>query len=211
MDTIAFECMCGKSLKVDKRLVGKMARCPACGVTVRIPGSNGVGRPPEPARATPTPQVPSAPQEVMPVEWYYYISAQKLGPVPPETIVAMIRTGALNSATQIWREGLTEWVPLGATPDFAACCTVTAPTPTVHPSVINDIFSKNSDFLIPAGYICAVISILFLPPVFGLAGMAIGTINLTKGRVSTGIIQIVLSIICACTGMFLGMEMMSSR
>jgi tetratricopeptide (TPR) repeat protein len=84
-----------------------------------------------------TPTVPAMPELTSPpepqlVEWYYYISAQKLGPVPPETIVAMIRTGALNSATQIWREGLTEWVPLGTTPDFAACCTVTAQTPPAN-------------------------------------------------------------------------------
>lgn len=62
MDTVTFECMCGKSLRVDKRLVGKMARCPGCGVTVRIPDSNGVALPPEAAKPTPTAQAPQTPQ-----------------------------------------------------------------------------------------------------------------------------------------------------
>ena len=150
-------------------------------------------------------EIMTAPPEPQLVEWYYYLSGQKLGPVPPETIVAMIRTGALNSATQIWRVGLTEWVPLGATPDFAACCTVTNQTPTAT----NDAARKDSDFLIPAGYICAGISILLFPPAFALAGISIGIINLTKGRVDTGVIQIVLSFICGFVGVMFGIEMMS--
>ena len=51
--------------------------------------------------------------------WFYMIGGQRLGPVPGGTILAMIQTGALNAATQVWRDGMTAWAPAGGIPEFA--------------------------------------------------------------------------------------------
>ena len=59
--------------------------------------------------------------------------------------------------------------------------------------------------LIPMGYICAVMSVLFIPLLFGFAGIVVGIVNLVKDRVGHGIAQILLSGICALFGTYLGM------
>ncbi len=63
---------------------------------------------------------------------------------------------------------------------------------------------KSSDGLIASGYFCSLIALLLFPPGFGIAGLAIGIINLTKGSIGHGIAQIVLSITCAVFGMIIG-------
>lgn len=65
-----------------------------------------------------------------------------------------------------------------------------------------------STALIAAGYVCAVVSLLILPPVFALIGLIIGIINLTRNHVGHGIAQIVLSIVCGFFGMAIGAALM---
>ena len=54
------------------------------------------------------------------------------------------------------------------------------------------------------GYLCALISLLLFPPAFGIAGLVIGIINLTRGHIGHGIAQIILSVTCGGFGMLLG-------
>jgi hypothetical protein len=63
--------------------------------------------------------------------------------------------------------------------------------------------------LIVAGYVCAAVALLFLPPVFALAAFIIGIINLTRNQIGHGIAQIVLSVICGFFGMVIGAALMS--
>lgn len=67
---------------------------------------------------------------------------------------------------------------------------------------------KKPSSLITAGYICAFISLFFIPIIFMLGGMIIGIINMTKEEMGHGIVQIILSFICGIIGMALGMAMM---
>ena len=72
----------------------------------------------------------------------------------------------------------------------------------------NDSGKNGSKGLIAAGYICGFLSLLFLPPALGLAGIVIGIINLTKGQTGHGIAQILISVTCAIFGMIIGAAMM---
>ena len=63
--------------------------------------------------------------------------------------------------------------------------------------------------LIAAGYVCAAIALLFLPPVFALVAFIIGIINLTRNQVGHGIAQIILSVICGFFGMVIGAALIS--
>jgi hypothetical protein len=63
---------------------------------------------------------------------------------------------------------------------------------------------------VPAGYICAGISILFLPPLFALIALGCGIYNASKGRTGYGIAQIILAIACGISGMILGAIVMTS-
>jgi hypothetical protein len=69
--------------------------------------------------------------------------------------------------------------------------------------------AESSVALVFFGYICALLSLLVLPPAFGLAGLIIGIINLTRGRIGHGIAQIVLSVTFAIFGMLIGIALNS--
>lgn len=40
-DSVRFECMCGKTLRVAARLRGKKVRCPSCHSLMIVPGAEG--------------------------------------------------------------------------------------------------------------------------------------------------------------------------
>ncbi len=69
---------------------------------------------------------------------------------------------------------------------------VGVPAETVaHPGVTQGII----------GIVCAVISLLFFPPVFGLAGIILGILSMRKGERALGITAVVLSAIFMIVGM----------
>ena len=74
--------------------------------------------------------------------------------------------------------------------------------------VMNEEVNKQpSKALIPAGYICGGLSLLFFPLALGVAGTVIGVINLVNGRTGHGIVQITISITCAILGVAIALSM----
>lgn len=55
------------------------------------------------------------------------------------------------------------------------------------------------------GYVFAVISLFFCPPGFGIAGLVIGALNVSRGHAGNGIAQIVLSVVFGTIGTIWGM------
>ena len=53
--------------------------------------------------------------------------------------------------------------------------------------------------------IFACVSLIFLPPVFGIAGFILGIIGITKGEGATAIVGLILSCILPIIGMIIGM------
>jgi hypothetical protein len=70
--------------------------------------------------------------------------------------------------------------------------------------------STANGWTVPVGYVSAAISILFLPPLFALIALGCGIYNVSKGRSSHGVAQIVLAIACGLVGMALGVIYWSS-
>jgi hypothetical protein len=70
--------------------------------------------------------------------------------------------------------------------------------------------STPKGWTVPVGYVCAGISLLFLPPLFALIALGCGIYNASKGRSGHGIAQIILAIGCGIIGMALGMLYWSS-
>ena len=58
--------------------------------------------------------------------------------------------------------------------------------------------------LIIVGYIAIFLSIFIFPIFFMLIGIILGVVNLTRGSIGHGILQIILSIIFGILGAFIG-------
>ena len=67
---------------------------------------------------------------------------------------------------------------------------------------------SDGEGLIVGGYLCGLGSLIFFPPALGLAGTAIGIINLVRGRPIHGVLQIVISATCSGIATLLGIAEM---
>lgn len=52
-------------------------------------------------------------------QWYYDKNGQQLGPVPTNQLQSLIQSGQLRGNDLVWREGMTDWMPLGSIPELA--------------------------------------------------------------------------------------------
>ena len=52
--------------------------------------------------------------------------------------------------------------------------------------------------------VCAIISLLFIPPLFGILGIYLGYRSKKQGQQTLGTVGIALSIVCMVLGMFIG-------
>ena len=60
------------------------------------------------------------------------------------------------------------------------------------------------DKMVVWGYVCGILARFVLPIGFGIAGVVIGIINLTKGMVGHGIAQIVIAVTLGLLGALWG-------
>jgi len=44
--------------------------------------------------------------------WYYSLGGQRVGPVSQATLMNWLTAGALSHSTLVWREGMSEWLPI---------------------------------------------------------------------------------------------------
>ena len=51
-------------------------------------------------------------------DWYYGKDNTQHGPVSEQEIHALVSSGQINSSSIIWREGMTDWIPLKDVPEF---------------------------------------------------------------------------------------------
>ncbi|MEX0617132.1 MAG: hypothetical protein WD231_05020 [Candidatus Woykebacteria bacterium] len=54
------------------------------------------------------------------------------------------------------------------------------------------------------GIVCAVIALFLFPPIFGIAGIILGSVSLKKGERNLGLIAIILSAVFMVIGIILG-------
>jgi len=62
---------------------------------------------------------------------YYYLDGARnqQGPVPPDEIARLIRSGTIRRDTMVWSAGMPEWSPAGQVGDFASLFGQGAPPP----------------------------------------------------------------------------------
>jgi len=49
------------------------------------------------------------------VQWFYSDGGRRKGPFNEEAMSGLVKKGAINTETPVWRAGLSEWVPLRST------------------------------------------------------------------------------------------------
>ncbi|WP_411827971.1 GYF domain-containing protein [Luteolibacter sp. AS25] len=59
-------------------------------------------------------------------EWYYSKMGLQQGPVPEDELRDKIRRGDIGESNLIWREGMTDWLPMGDVPEFQSRAKVDA-------------------------------------------------------------------------------------
>jgi hypothetical protein len=51
-------------------------------------------------------------------EWYYSKMGLQQGPVPKDELLTQIRRGEIDGTNLVWREGMTDWMPLSSIPEL---------------------------------------------------------------------------------------------
>jgi hypothetical protein len=135
-------------------------------------------------------------------------NGQQLGPFSQDQVRSMIDGGMLSANDLAWHEGRADWAPLGQILGFTTASPYAPPLanpstgcpPTHQPA-------KASTGLIISGYVCAVISVLFLPVIFGPAGIVIGIKVLRRNETGHGVAIIALSAVLCLIGSLIGAMM----
>jgi hypothetical protein len=155
------------------------------------------------------------------MEIYIAKNKTQMGPYDLGQIVQMLQTGILERYDLYWHEGMLDWAPLGAmgngtgipqSPQRVDDGLNTSGTATIG---IEAQKTESPDHqlhrVIAGGYICAVISLLLLPPAFGIAGLVLGIVSIVRGKIGHGVAIIVLAISLAIIGMIFGSAMIQGK
>ncbi len=49
--------------------------------------------------------------------WYYSSKGTQLGPIPEEELLRKVRSGEVSTSDLVWKDGMTDWRPLGQVPE----------------------------------------------------------------------------------------------
>jgi hypothetical protein len=150
----------------------------------------------------------------MATDWYFARNDEQRGPHSSAELKELAAIGDLRPTDLVWREGMPEWVPANKVKGLFAESVPPpvprhSPRPEIPVRIVNEPTPNKSNGLIVAGYVCAGLSLLLLPPALGLAGIICGIINLTRGQTGHGLAQIILSVTCGIFGLIIGAAMMS--
>jgi hypothetical protein len=52
-------------------------------------------------------------------DWFYSQGTSQRGPVPLETLIDSLRSGALSPSDLVWHDGMPQWTPAGQVPELA--------------------------------------------------------------------------------------------
>jgi hypothetical protein len=69
-------------------------------------------------------------------DWFYTVDGNQLGPVTAKELSGLIRHGALNRASPVWKPGMSQWVAVGYLPDFVE---LVAEAPLRNGSGVRDV------------------------------------------------------------------------
>lgn len=146
-------------------------------------------------------------------QWYYVLNGQRMGPLSGDGLVALLRGGQLNLATNVWTDGMAAWQQAGTIPELvakgAAVALAAQPYMAQPQSAYATMPTQKEG---SGGRTCGILSIIFgavalllCPPLFGLAGLVLGIVSVSISRNKRlGTIGIIVSVIGIVLGMIIG-------
>jgi uncharacterized RDD family membrane protein YckC len=66
------------------------------------------------------------------MQWFHAQGGQQIGPIDETEFQGLVRSGVVGSDTLVWREGMPNWLPLGALPSAGFPGYAPAPVARVH-------------------------------------------------------------------------------
>jgi len=153
------------------------------------------------------------------MNFYVGKNGQQLGPFTQDQVRSMLDGGLLGHADLAWHEGVPDWAPLGQllglapSPSLSDSAPASQPFTAVQPASFQQAAyqtpaapdEKAGKGVIIGGYVCAALSILILPIIFGPVGVALGILALTRKETGHGLTIIILSGVLSLFGFLIGM------
>lgn len=69
------------------------------------------------------------------MQWYYSKNGTQFGPVGEGELRSKINSGEISSVDLVWREGMSDWLPVTKVSEFSAAPALASPSqPTVYPT-----------------------------------------------------------------------------
>lgn len=124
-------------------------------------------------------------------EWFYGKDNTQHGPVSEQDIHSLASSGQIDTNTIIWREGMTDWIPMKDVPEFQSLASSAAgdltqaqPSPYVAPPGQAYAAAVPTDGLAIASLVCGILAIIscYVWGLFGLAAVICGHMSLKKIR-----------------------------
>jgi GYF domain 2 len=119
------------------------------------------------------------------MNWFYSYNGQQAGPVSEEQLTQLLNSGTINHETLVWREGMTNWQPLGAVRPGTAT-TVAAPGLGMQPCAeCGRNFAMGDMIRLNQSWVCAECKPVFLQKMSeGVAPTASGIWRMDKKLVT---------------------------
>ncbi|MBC7979716.1 MAG: CD225/dispanin family protein [Armatimonadetes bacterium] len=113
------------------------------------------------------------------MSWYYSKNGLQLGPVPEEELLAKFKNGEVLPTDLIWKEGMSDWKPLGQVSEFLAGNGSASPVPMPVPKAMGNVpiaqpqaYSGNYQKQVIPNYLWqSIVVTLFCCMPFGVVGI----------------------------------------
>lgn len=122
-------------------------------------------------------------------DWFYGKNNTQHGPVSEQEIQTLLSSGQIDTSTIIWREGMTDWLPMKDVPEFQSLQTTAAspystPQTSAQPAAGAVAYTSAipTDGLSIACLICGILGIVtcYLWGLFGIPAVICGHISIKK-------------------------------
>ncbi len=90
------------------------------------------------------------------MQWYYSKSGAQLGPIGQDELIAKIASGEIQQSDMVWREGMSDWMPVSKVAELAQAAgqlRTTQPSVPVGGDVMNSPYvSPTAGSTVPSAY-----------------------------------------------------------
>lgn len=149
-------------------------------------------------------------------DWFYGKDGAQHGPVGEHEISRLLSAGEIDNSTIVWREGMSDWIPLAQVPEFQYLATGQGAspaygTPPAHSAPGQPTYAAPvpTDGLSIAALICGILAVVscYIWAVFGLPAVICGHMSLKKINNSATPIQgkgmAIAGLICGYLGILI--------